>query len=163
MNAHHTAPPPDNAGVLLPPPLIFLVPFVIGTWLEWRAAWPLVAAGGRARAVAGVLAIAAGVALGFSAVTEFQRRGTTILPARRPTRAIVAAGPYRFTRNPMYLGMTIAYVGASLLINSMWPLLMLPVVLLAVDRYVIAREERYLRAKFGDEYVAYTRRVRRWL
>ena len=63
----------------------------------------------------------------------------------------------------MYVGMTIAYIGAALLLNSVWPLLLLPVAVLTIDRYVIPREERYLRGKFGDEYAAYVRRVRRWL
>jgi protein-S-isoprenylcysteine O-methyltransferase Ste14 len=153
----------DHAGVMIPPPLIFLVPFLLGILLNRSSAWPLTREPGRELLVAGVVATCAGIALGVSAVVTFRRRGTTILPARRPTRAIVAAGPYRFTRNPMYVGMALAYLGGALLLNSVWPLLLLPVVLITVDRYVVAREELYLHAKFGDEYTAYTRRVRRWL
>jgi protein-S-isoprenylcysteine O-methyltransferase Ste14 len=154
---------PDHPGVLIPPPLIFLVPLLVGFLVGRRWPWPILPEPGPALVAAGVLAIGAALVLALSAVATFRRRGTTILPVRRPTRAIVDSGPYRFTRNPMYVGMAVAYVGGSLLLNSVWPLLLLPLAVLAVDRYVIAREERYLGAKFGDEYAAYTRRVRRWL
>jgi protein-S-isoprenylcysteine O-methyltransferase Ste14 len=141
---------------------MFLVPLLVGLLLSRRWPWPIWL-GSRLALVAGVLTIAAGVVLALSAVGIFRRRKTTILPARRPTRTIVDAGPYRFTRNPMYVGMALAYVGGALLLNSVWPFLLLPIPLLMVDRYVIRREERYLRTKFGSEYEAYTQRVRRWL
>lgn len=76
---------------------------------------------------------------------------------------MVTTGPYRITRNPMDLGMTIAYLGASLLIGSWWPLIALPVLVLVVDRLVIAREEVYLRSRFGAAYEEFCRRTRRWL
>jgi protein-S-isoprenylcysteine O-methyltransferase Ste14 len=75
----------------------------------------------------------------------------------------VTGGPYRRTRNPMYVAMTLLYLGASLLMNGLWPLLALPVVLAALTFAVIRREERYLSSAFGAEYDAYRRRVRRWL
>ena len=75
----------------------------------------------------------------------------------RPTTAIVERGPYRFTRNPMYLAMAFAYVGLSLLFNNLWALALLPAVLLVIDVFVIRREERYLIAKFGDSYAAVPR------
>ncbi|MFL6192698.1 MAG: methyltransferase family protein, partial [Thermoanaerobaculia bacterium] len=66
-------------------------------------------------------------------------------------------------RNPMYLGMTLLYLGLALWIGTLWPLPLLPVALWATQRYVIAREERYLEAKFGDDYRRYKERVRRWI
>jgi protein-S-isoprenylcysteine O-methyltransferase Ste14 len=152
----------DHAGVVIPPPLIFLVPFLVGAVLERRWPWPIALDAAAALDVMGVGALAFGFALGLTAAHTFRKHGTTVLPARRPTTAIARTGPYRFTRNPMYVGMALAYIGGALLLGSWWPLTLLPAVLLAVDRYVIAREERYLRAKFGDDYTAYTRRVRRW-
>jgi len=80
-----------------------------------------------------------------------------------PARAIVVTGPYRFTRNPMYVGLTVAYVGIALLVNMAWPLLTLPAVLIALRLFVIAREERHLRQAFPEAYAAYCARVRRWL
>ena len=80
-----------------------------------------------------------------------------------PTTAIVVHGPYRFTRNPMYVSLVGLYAGVTLFVNSAWPLILLPAVVLLVQRQVIAREEAYLEAKFGEEYRAYKARVRRWI
>jgi protein-S-isoprenylcysteine O-methyltransferase Ste14 len=153
----------DSAGVLFPPPLLFALPLAGGVWLNARAPWPLAVEHRDAALAIGIGAIVAGVAIALAAVLTFNRRGTTVLPALRPTTAIVATGPYRFTRNPMYVGMALGYLGISAGLNTVWPLLFLPVVLLMVDRLVIRREERYLAAKFGAEYYEYRRRVRRWL
>jgi protein-S-isoprenylcysteine O-methyltransferase Ste14 len=153
----------DHAGVLIPPPLLFVVPLLLGIWLHTRQPWTILVTPARAMTVVGIAAVAAGLALDLIAVGAFRRRGTTVLPALRPTSAIVAAGPYRFTRNPMYVGMAIMYVGFSVVLNTAWPLVFLPFSVLAVDRYVIRREERYLAAKFGAEYDRYRQTVRRWL
>jgi len=80
-----------------------------------------------------------------------------------PASRMVQHGPYRYTRNPMYLGMAVSYVGFSLVVNSAWPLLLLPLALVGLYRLVIAVEERYLEATFGEEYLAYKKKVRRWL
>ena len=93
---------------------------------------------------------------------RFVRAGTE-LPPFRPTTAIVTDGPFRFTRNPMYIGMTLLYVGLAVGFDLIWALILLPAVLLVIRFYAIAREERYLEAKFGEEYLSYKRRVRRWV
>ena len=95
-----------------------------------------------------------GLLLTFNA--SFSRKGTAVEPWK-PTTAIVTTGPYRFTRNPAYLGMALTYVGIAVLSSAVWVLLPLPVVLAVIDRGVIAREERYLERKFGEEYLAYKR------
>jgi protein-S-isoprenylcysteine O-methyltransferase Ste14 len=92
----------------------------------------------------------------------FKRARTAIIP-NRSASAIVTTGPYRFTRNPMYAGLTLAYVGGALLIGTAWTLLLLPVVIAVLYRRVIRREEAYLDAAFPDVYAAYRGRVRRWL
>ena len=84
--------------------------------------------------------------------------GMDLMPER-----IIRGGPYRFTRNPMYLGMTSMYLGVTLCKNWAWPVFCLPFVWWVMNAYVIAREERYLEAKFGDDYRRYKARVRRWL
>jgi protein-S-isoprenylcysteine O-methyltransferase Ste14 len=81
----------------------------------------------------------------------------------RPSSALVVSGPYRFTRNPMYLGMTLMTVAIALWLNTWWVIVLLVPALLVIQRFVIAREERYLHRRFGAEYDAYTRQVRRWL
>ncbi len=88
--------------------------------------------------------------------------GTPFNPARA-AQALVTDGPYRVTRNPMYLGMACAYAGAALVTGALWSLALLPLVLLVIDRAIIPREEKHLAASFGAEYERYRRRVRRWL
>ena len=91
-----------------------------------------------------------------------RRAGTNVNP-RDPTTAIVVEGPFRFSRNPLYLSLILAYLGITLLVNALWPLLLLPPLLVVLHWGVIAREERYLEAKFGESYRVYKARVRRWL
>jgi protein-S-isoprenylcysteine O-methyltransferase Ste14 len=158
----HNARSSDHAAVVIPPPLIFIGPLLAGFILQRETPWPISDRWSLLIAVAAA-AFSIAVLLGLTAVATFKRRGTTVLPAWRPTRTIVTTGPYRFTRNPMYVAMALVYVGLSLAFNTLWPLILLPIALLVVDRYVIAREERYLSAKFGAAYETYRRRVRRWL
>lgn len=153
----------DRSGVRVFPPLIYAGLFALGYAVHRLAPvhlWP----GGPpsvARAAAWLL-IVASLALSASAVFLFRRAGTTPNPMQ-PTTAIVVHGPYRFTRNPMYVSLIVLYVGVALLVNSVWPPALLPVVVVLVQRQVIAREEAYLEAKFGEEYRAYKARVRRWI
>ena len=148
------------------PPLIFLAGFLAGLLLHYLA-WPVLLNGDSATARSlmlpgGIFLILLGVTLALWGVAEFRGAKTTILPFRAST-AVVSTGPYRFTRNPMYVGMTLGYVGLSLLANSAWPLMLLPLVLFTMVRLVITREEAFLAATFGREYLDYQQRVRRWL
>jgi protein-S-isoprenylcysteine O-methyltransferase Ste14 len=150
----------DTAGVVAPPPLIYLAGLAVGFALEALLPGSSVPAAIQ-WGLGGVLVVA-GVALLLSFNTAFSRRGTAVEPWK-PTTAIVTTGPYRLTRNPAYLGMALVYVGVALMSDALWVLAPLPVVLAVVDRGVIAREERYLERKFGQEYVDYKSRVRRWI
>lgn len=152
----------DHAGVFVPPPVVYATPLIVAMWLNGRWPWPIATTVSITLLVGSVLFVAAGIALGLAGVITFREATTTILPAGRPTTAIVASGPYAFTRNPMYCAMTLGYVGLSILLNSSWALSLLPAILITVDVFVIRREERYLRTKFGDDYRAYCARVRRW-
>jgi protein-S-isoprenylcysteine O-methyltransferase Ste14 len=154
------ATPPDHAGVTVPPPLIFLAGLLAGVGLE--AIEPIDGIDSPWRWIALVLGVAAWVYLDGSAMRRFQKADTA-LPPFRPTSAIVTTGPYGFSRNPIYIGMACLYAGLALALDAIWALILLPGVLLIIRFYVIAREERYLEAKFGEEYLAYKRRVRRWL
>ncbi|MDP2390055.1 MAG: methyltransferase [Acidobacteriota bacterium] len=153
----------DHAGVWIPPPLLFVIPLVVARMLNSRRPWLLVDDHVMALWLLGLVVVLAGVAVGLAGVAVFRDARTTVLPAGRPTTAIVQRGPYRFTRNPMYLAMALAYAGLALLLNTMWALVLLPLVLAVIDRAVIRREERYLTAKFGRPYREYCARVRRWL
>lgn len=153
----------DNAGVRVPPPLIFALPLVAGLILH--RFWPLVApppgAGMVIRRVGAVLMVLA-LALTYWAIFSFRRMGTTVVP-RQPATALVLRGPYRFSRNPMYLAMTLLYLGICCWALALWPLLFLPVVLIIIQRSVIGHEEAYLVRRFGDDYRRYLTQVRRWL
>ena len=161
-------PARDHAGVFIPPPLFYVLPFAAAYLIDRRHPAPIVAeTSGRgsplvATLAAGGLLVALAVALFGAAFWRFGRARTAILPVR-PTTTVVDSGIYGVTRNPMYLAFAVAYLGATLLVNSLWPLLFLPVAIAAVQLYAISREERYLEAKFGDEYRRYKARVRRWI
>jgi protein-S-isoprenylcysteine O-methyltransferase Ste14 len=154
------AQPPDTAGVVVPPPVIYVAGLAVGFGLELLLTSASLS--GAVRWILGGLLLVVGVALLGSFNTLFHRAGTAVEPWR-PTTAIVTTGPYRLTRNPAYLGMALVYVAIALLSGALWVLVPLPIVLAIVDRGVIAREERYLERKFGREYLDYKGRVRRWI
>ncbi len=151
---------PNNAGVIAPPPLIY--GGALGAGLLAKALFPATfLPGGAARAL-GVPLTGAGLLLFISSLRALRRAETDVRPYK-PTTSIVAEGPYRFTRNPIYLGFTLVYGGVTALANSPWNALLLPFVLVLMQRGVIQREERYLERVFGEEYLQYKTRVRRWI
>jgi protein-S-isoprenylcysteine O-methyltransferase Ste14 len=100
--------------------------------------------------------------IGLWAIIAFRRAGTRPEPWK-PVTAFVTSGPYRFTRNPMYVGFTLIYLGVAAMVNTAWPLWFLPAIFLTMHFGVVRREEAYLERRFGDDYRAYRDRVRRWL
>ena len=153
-------PKGKTPGVIAPPPLIYLGFFVAGLVLDHF--WPVGFLPGSWRIPLSVVLIVAGVALMVLGLQELRRVGTEVSP-HKPSKALATGGIYRRTRNPLYLALTLIYLGIAAATNDLW-LLPLAVSLLIVIRYgVIGREERYLEAKFGDAYRQYTARVRRWV
>ena len=151
---------PDHANVKIPPPLIYVAGFLLGLWLgRVVPVYVLPTIPGH---IAAVIWIALWAILGAWSVGLFHRARASLLPIRPATRLIIA-GPYRFTRNPMYLSLVCLYVGLALWFDVFWALVLLPMVIVAMHHYVIVREEEYLESKFGDEYRRYKARVRRWL
>ncbi|MBI1744667.1 isoprenylcysteine carboxylmethyltransferase family protein [Candidatus Acetothermia bacterium] len=151
----------DNAGVIYWPPAIYAIPLAVGIIAHLIYSVSFLPEGWLWRLL-GVLLIGFGIFLALWAERTMHSSGTTPNPYK-PTTAIVTAGPYRFTRNPMYLSMALCYLGVTFLMNALWPLLLLSITLFIVNYGVIAREERYLAKKFGDAYVHYKSRVRRWI
>jgi len=151
--------PADSPGVHVPPPLLYAGAVVAGWLLDRR--WPL-PIDGAWRTALGWLFLAAWAVVGASAIGLFRRRQTSMLPFR-PASALVTSGPYALTRNPMYVSLALLTVALALFLNTWWIVLLLVPTLLIVQQFVIVPEERYLRRRFGAEYEAYTRRVRRWL
>jgi protein-S-isoprenylcysteine O-methyltransferase Ste14 len=115
-----------------------------------------------ARIAAGAVVTLAGVALIGSAIGLFRRSGQDPAPWK-PTPNLVFRGPYRFTRNPMYVGMTAVQVGIGLFVDSLWVIGLAAVSLLVVHLIAVLPEEKYLAEKFGAPYEDYLRRVRRYL
>jgi protein-S-isoprenylcysteine O-methyltransferase Ste14 len=155
-----TASSSETSGVRVPPPLYYVAGFLIGVGLE--AAFPIDRPPLAVTLVATVLGLAAWLALDGWATISFRRARTSMIPMR-PSSALVTTGPYRFSRNPMYLGMAFLYVALALALGFIWPLVTLPFVILAVDQLVISVEEAYLVRRFGQPYCDYLREVRRWL
>ena len=150
----------DNPGVVAPPPFIYAGSLVLGLLANRRLRVGLLPRP-LARTL-GPLLIIFGFLVGLSGFREVRRAGSSADPYK-PVTAIATGGSYRFTRNPMYLGFTLQYVGISTLFNALPPLVLLPAVLQLMRRGVIEREERYLEGKFGEEYLQYKASVRRWI
>lgn len=151
---------PDNPGVIAPPPLIYAAALATGLLANRRYRIPFLP-----RLLTRTLGwplVIGGIAIGFLGSREMRRVETNMDPYK-PTTAIVSDGPFRFTRNPLYLSMTLIYCGITALANALPAALLLPAVLYLMRRGVIEREERYLERKFGDEYLQYKARTPRWI
>jgi protein-S-isoprenylcysteine O-methyltransferase Ste14 len=146
----------------VPPPFFFVAAFLLAWLLHLQLPLRFVPASTPGTRIAGTVIVVAGLLVLASCMALFARARTTVVPHHEASR-LVGAGPYRFSRNPMYVGLTIVYVGLALRVNSIWPLLLLPFPLAVLQLVVIPTEERILSGKLGAEYDAYRSRVRRWL
>jgi protein-S-isoprenylcysteine O-methyltransferase Ste14 len=150
----------DKAGVVAPPPLTYLAALVFGLLLNRRRPTAFLL-----RTVACILGwpfLGGGVLLAGWFEWAMRRADTPTNPYK-PVSHIVTEGPFRYSRNPAYLSMTMMYAGIAALRNALWAIVLLPVALLVIQRGVIEREERYLERKFGEEYLSYKARVRCWI
>ncbi|MFL5692050.1 MAG: methyltransferase family protein [Ktedonobacteraceae bacterium] len=149
----------DNAGVIAPPPLLYVVALVVSLLLHRKVPLPF---SRRRMPMLSTLLVGAGLTTGFLAVSTMRRAQTSLNPSE-PVKTLVIEGPFKVTRNPIYVSFTLIYIGIALLVNTLWPLLLLPVVQNVMRQGIIEREERYLERKFGQEYLAYKERVPRWI
>ena len=154
--------PLANPGIHYPPPFIYVAGLVLGWLVDRLRPLPIVGLPSVLRFALAVLFGIAWLLLFGAALTVFRRERTTMIP-NQPASALATTGIYSRTRNPMYLSLAILYLAVTLVLDSWWPLLLLPLVLVVVDRFVIVREERYLTHAFPHDYDEYRRRVRRWL
>jgi protein-S-isoprenylcysteine O-methyltransferase Ste14 len=150
----------DSPGVWFPPPLLYALVVFVGVLLDRRWPWPIAA--GPLNRIGGIVCIVAGLALAVASVGRFRRSHTSLVPIR-PADALVLSGPYRYTRNPMYVSLALLTIACGLFLTTWWPIALLLPALAIVQQFIIAPEERYLRRRFGADYDAYTHRVRRWL
>ena len=152
--------PATSPGIRFPPPL-YAALAVLGGWLLQRR-FPLPAPEGSWRWVPGALLVGAAAILMLVGALTLRRHHTTIRPDKAAT-TLVQSGPYGLTRNPLYLSLALATPGLGFLLRAPWIFILWVVVLLILDRFVIAREELHLDAVFGETYEAYKARVRRWI
>jgi protein-S-isoprenylcysteine O-methyltransferase Ste14 len=157
-------PAPEHSQVIVFPPVIPLSGFLLGVLLEaiWPMA-PLVTNSLRVdlRVIGGALFCVGAAGFAWMVVT-MKKAGTPIKNSATPT-ALIETGPFRFTRNPMYLFGSTAYAGLALLLVQLWSLALLPVVVAITHYGVVLREEAFLERRFGGAYKQYQGRVRRWL
>jgi protein-S-isoprenylcysteine O-methyltransferase Ste14 len=149
----------DKAGVIAPPPLIYLGNLVFGLLLNRR--FPIAFLPRKMTRNLGWALLSGGILL----IGWFEwalRHASTPANPYKPVSQLVTEGPFRYTRNPGYLAMAMIYTGIASLANALWAVVFLPVALIVIQRGVIEREERYLERKFGEEYLRYKARVRRW-
>jgi protein-S-isoprenylcysteine O-methyltransferase Ste14 len=151
---------PDNPGIRVPPPPVYLLALLLGLLLDRKAHVPFLP-----RGVARVLGwplVGGGIALAAWFVRTMRGVDTTIR-IDKPVSSLVQNGPFRYSRNPGYVALAMIYTGIAVLRNALWAILLLPLVVYVIQREVIEREERYLERTFGEEYLAYKARVRRWV
>lgn len=155
--------PRDNAGVIAPPPLIALAALSLGLLIDWLLPVYVLATllGSWARGFLGGLLVAGGAALAIDARQRFNEVATNVHPWK-PALHLATSGIYRLVRNPMYVGLLLMVGGFGIAFASDWTLVLLVAMALVLRNGVVLREERYLEAKFGDEYRRYKARVPRW-
>jgi protein-S-isoprenylcysteine O-methyltransferase Ste14 len=145
---------------LVRPPLVYLISIVIGALIQLAAPLPFLP---RTLALPlGASLIVLAVGLFAYSVAKFRAAGTPV-PARKPTTVIVRTGPYRFSRNPIYLAFSLLQLGIAVWANSLWLLATLVGAVALIHFVVIPREEQYLERRFGAQYLDYKASVRRWL
>lgn len=158
--------PPKNAARDIPnlglvrPPLVYPVAIAMGALIQLAAPLPFLPRTLALPLGASLVVIAIGL-FAYS-VAKFRAAGTPV-PARKPTTAIVRTGPYRFSRNPIYLAFSLLQLGIAIWANSVWLLATLVGAVALIHSVVIQREEHYLERRFGAEYLDYKASVRRWL
>lgn len=153
------APDVANLG-LVRPPLVYLASLVSGAVIQLATPFPFLP--GTLAVPLGASLVVVAIALFACSVTTFRAAGTPV-PARKPTTTIVGTGPYRFSRNPIYLAFSLLQLGISMWVNSVWLLATLAGAVALIHYVVIPKEEQYLERRFGAQYLAYKAAVRRWL
>jgi protein-S-isoprenylcysteine O-methyltransferase Ste14 len=151
----------DTPQVIVRPPLALGLAILAGLALDWLVPWPFLPADWPTGWL-GTIVFLFGLALAAWAIVAITKAGSNV-PTNQPTTAIVDSGPYRFTRNPIYLGMFLSLFGLAIAFNTLWLLVLLVLFALVIRYGVVAREEAYLARKFGDDYGGYRARVRRWV
>jgi len=152
---------PQSADIIAPPPVLYLGALLVGVIIQLASPLPVFDAPQVYYGLGALLFVVGGALARWSFVT-LRRIGTTGNPSE-PSSALAVHGPFRLSRNPIYLAMTAMYLGVSLLADTWWPLFLLVPLMLIMHWGVVLREERYLATQFGQSYLEFKAKVRRWL
>jgi protein-S-isoprenylcysteine O-methyltransferase Ste14 len=150
----------DSANILAPPPVFFIIPLVVGAILEYFIPTSLLPT--LPSIIIGLLFSWASLPFIILSLRSFYKVKTAF-DARDSTTSLVTTGIYKVSRNPAYLSLVLFYIGLSFLINSIWILILVVPAFYSIHKFCIEREEKYLEGKFGDQYLAYKKQVRRWI
>lgn len=152
----------DSPGVYIPPPLFYVVIFLIALFLQNKFPINAIIFRGQGMKILGIIFIVIALIFLIRSLQQFIRSKNTVV-TMLPASSLQTNGIYHITRNPMYLGLAIVYLGISCLVGNWWNMILFPFLLLLVQQYIIKHEEKYLDRRFGKEYTEYKHKVRRWL
>ena len=153
----------DNPGVFIPPPLFYAFVFILSFFLQ--GAFTIKRAFFFHSPIANILGlfiVFSGLMFSGPALRQFFLTKNSILPIK-PASTLQTSGVYTISRNPMYLGLMLVYLGMAFIFGNWWTLFLIPALIGAIQYFVIVREERYLLRAFGDSYTEYKKKVRRWI
>ena len=152
----------DHAGIYIPPPIIYVVFYFIAFFIQRVLPIDNSLMEADATKFIGIIFFLAGIYLVLRGVKRFIQTGNTLV-TMKPATSLQKEGIYKFTRNPMYFGLTCFYIGFTCFFGNWWNIILLPILIIVIQEYVIKREEKYLERKFGEEYNSYRGNVRRWV
>ncbi len=149
-------------GVYVPPPLFYVITFIAAVLIQGKVPLSDLQFQLRITKIGGITLLIIALFFLFRSLRQFFLSKNTIILIK-PASSLQTTGVYKISRNPMYVGLAIVYLGITCLIGNWWNIILFPLLLLIVQEYIIKREEKYLELEFGQDYEEYTRKVRRWL
>jgi protein-S-isoprenylcysteine O-methyltransferase Ste14 len=152
----------DSPGVYLPPPLIYVIFFLAGIFIQKKIQIDDSVFYFPATKIIGILFLFFALILLFTSLTKFFKTKNTLIPFK-PASSLQTGGVFSITRNPMYLGLALVYLGVACFIGNWWNIILFPLVILTVQELIIKKEEQYLERTFKNEFLEYKKKVRRWI
>jgi protein-S-isoprenylcysteine O-methyltransferase Ste14 len=152
----------DNPGVVIPPPLIYAAIFFFSIFMQKVLPIDSSFFGSKNAEISGFLLIAISLLFTLPALIRFAQSKNTLITIK-PANSLQTKGIYSLSRNPMYTGLLILYTGLGLWKGNWWTFIFIPLIIIVIQTYVIRGEEHYLQRAFGEEYISYRKKVRRWI
>ncbi|MDP4262318.1 MAG: isoprenylcysteine carboxylmethyltransferase family protein [Bacteroidota bacterium] len=152
----------DNPGVYAPPPLVYVLTFLTAVFIQKKALIDNSMFHQPLTKITGISFLLISLFFLVRSLRQFFQSKNTLMTIK-PASSLQTNGIYNITRNPMYVGLAVVYLGLSCLIGNWWNIILFPLLMLIIQEYIIKREEKYLERRFGQEYLDYKTKVRRWL